>query len=176
MDEREPHIPMSERVNQEILLFAKQNNSEWDEAERLLNYLNNFASKIPDRNGITKLDRQASPFVREDQALKESEFRRTPYFHYGEGEIDDEKVLFLRKLGHSDRFILKTGEEFFDDVGKAIVAAGIDREALYAYLESLDQVGSGNGQKKDLPLIKTLLLPVFVKLREMGYSYTDLNI
>ena len=66
----------------------------------------------------------------------------------------------------------KSPEEFQNDILTAIQESGIDKEALREYLDQVSNQGI-------FPLAKAkiyqeLLVPIYLKLREMGYSEFEL--
>jgi hypothetical protein len=75
----------------------------------------------------------------------------------------------LLSWGHSEKYIEKTGAEHSADVVAAIKAAGVDEDELRAYVENYQRHSSEEQTVR-------LLLPVYVKLREMGYTHEDLRI
>lgn len=67
----------------------------------------------------------------------------------------------------------KTKEQFKEDARAAISASGVDEKALVEYVKMLSQKGLAAA---DAQLHRKLVLPVYIKMREMGYTENDLYI
>jgi len=66
----------------------------------------------------------------------------------------------------------RSPEQFAKDVIIAIKESGVDEKALRGYVDFLRMNGLSEGDDESY---RKLILPVFIKLREMGYRTNDLG-
>jgi len=173
-DTQELTPPMEVIVQEEIKRHFLSRHPEWSIEERTRSYCNNFPSKIPGRDGLSRNDMLLTP-----QQLQEKSKKR--HFRFDEGNAGE--LAEIRSEGYSDKLIFQTYQQFLDDIEQAIVASGVDREKLYQHInKTRADVKSGKGpQASDEEIVaigrtvREHFLPVFIKLREMGYSLKDLR-
>lgn len=72
---------------------------------------------------------------------------------------------------YSDKFLNTTFRLFFEDVDRAILGEGLTKDGCANVI-----VGFRNSARAedDYRRIVTILLPVYLKLRELGYAHLDL--
>lgn len=80
----------------------------------------------------------------------------------------DPKTVLL-EWGHSEKYLQETGVEHLQNIIYAVSASGINIDQLERYLENYQQYSSEQETEN-------LLLPIYIKLREMGYTHEDLRI
>ena len=66
----------------------------------------------------------------------------------------------------------RTSEEFMQDFRTAVEESGVDKNALGQYIDLINNLGISEGSEDTH---RKLLLPIFIKLREKGYTKTDLT-
>ena len=135
-------------------------------------YLNNFFLKIPRKTGGTlgELDLSDPKWV--DHFRSTSPMQRLQK-DLGQ-EITPEKIAEKRR-DYSEKYFNTPGTDFQRDFERAIQESGVDPEELYGWLEKRIK---GDQEAKQMTyeenFLRRMLLPIYLKLREMGYSHTDL--
>ena len=169
--ENESKPSMEAVILEEIENFHKTTVPNESKEEALRSYLNNFVHKIPGSDGVSNADFLFIPKPAElDAKLKER--RNSRPFRFDENNA--EEMAEIHREGYSDKFIFQPYQQFIDDINTAIENSGVDRTALVKFIEEVrarktpfDPI---DGEKE-----KELVFPVFVKLRDMGYSLKDLR-
>ncbi|MBP9838531.1 MAG: hypothetical protein KBC84_07430 [Proteobacteria bacterium] len=145
------------------------------DCRKLTAYLNNFPFNLPSSMGGTQnevelsrakksrsRDRTAYINLYADMVREES---TTPYF-----ERFNLTVESLVAKGHSERFARHTSVTFAHDVKCAIQAAALDEEAVKVVTNKF--YSSKRILDKEY---KDVILPIYIELRKMGYTYMDLT-
>jgi hypothetical protein len=95
----------------------------------------------------------------------------------GEGKdaSDQEKIIKeeVEEKGFSRKRLLMTGNEFSQDVMIALEQTGLDKEEFFDFAEEF--LVTRKIQKISIENYKEFVLPLFIKLREMDYTYMDLT-
>ena len=150
-------------VWEEIRQFKIDECPDWTENERLYWYFLDFFNNLPSNSapGITEMG------IRKGVNLRSSLIAIAFYAEDSLGKMDELKAKF------TDKRITKKYEDFFTDIFVAINEVGISIDQLMAYVD-----GRLSGDKEaffDADAEMELVLPVFIRLREMEYSYADLT-
>ena len=88
-----------------------------------------------------------------------------------DGEFSEDEEKRRTEEGYSERKWEETGEEFLASIDIAISESGVDRQKLLEYNTALFDSGHHSCDPK---IEKILFLPIYIKLREMGYTHADL--
>jgi hypothetical protein len=163
-------------VRGEIMNEGKDKYPDASFEERALAYMNNFYCKLPSKSGMDYEEAYAKRHHPEDmpeilERRKVSEIDKSflslnPV--YDKGKTKEQLFDELKGHGFSERYLLGTRESLLSDVHTAIEQSGVDESALKECIENI--------RKSDTGTIVQFLLPVYIKLREMGYSHEDLRI
>lgn len=128
------------------------------------NFLNNFFMKLYAATNTEKAlqEHHWSKEHSDTSPLQRLSARPDPHW------TADARTTYL-DWGYSEKWLTKTGADHLADVVAAIKAAGINEDELKTYVENYQRHSSKEETER-------LLLPVYIKLREMGYSHEDLRI
>ena len=74
--------------------------------------------------------------------------------------------------GRTEKFISESQDEFQKNIAHAILESGVEFEVLKRYL---GEIMKNPSRGYDYSNLTYLILPVYTKLREMGYSHEDLT-
>jgi len=161
---------MNEVVESEIQKIDRQ-----DRAGKLVDYLNNFYLKIPGSSGDNLHEVSSEFFGQRTKMLLDMQRRRIDLYR-GKDETEEHFAQEGRETGYSDKYIFGTEQQFKEDIKTAIEQSDIDKNALAQYIDGYIQESRGapKHSKYDPELYERLILPVYIKLREMGYSRQDL--
>ena len=163
--ENEPKPSMADIVESEIQSQPGQN-----EFARIKRVTNNFVHRLPRSDGksVDALTAEAfgKPLDPSKRYLDECVMR---------DETEETVIAELRKDGYSDKRIFGTHSQFDEDVRTAIRESGIDAVAFARLMDQYDP------QKMRLiqifnnaEIFREFILPIYIKLREMGYTLRDL--
>lgn len=163
--ENEPGSSMADIVESEIRRQPGQN-----EFARIKRVTNNFVYRLPRSDGksidAVNAEINGRPMDPSKRYLDECVMR---------DETEEAVIAELRKDGYSDKRIFGTHKQFDEDVKTAIRESGIDEAAFTRLMDQFDP------QKMRLihifntaEIFREFILPIYIKLREMGYTERDL--
>jgi len=175
-----PERLMQEIVQEEIDRQPKPSyfseTREWSLNERVFWYLNNFHQRLPSAYGKDE---------EEHLAEKGKGFKNKQEVAQGRMKTKKESLEnFVREFkkvwrgdverterGYSEKLWNETKQQFLDEIEKAITESGVDRNKLLEYITARrDNII----REPDKESQRILFLPIYIKLREMGYSHVDL--
>jgi hypothetical protein len=145
------------------------------EKGNVFGYLNNFYCKLPFPGGrdISDLKRvRGEPIHYDPDESRRKRPLDSPAPH--EQDLPQEQRLTNRlEEGFSAKYVTKTRFEFLDDVAEAIKDSHVDRLGLERFVWDCHE---RNRQQITESNARRYLLPIYIKLREMGYTHDDLNV
>ncbi len=128
-------------------------------------YFNNFFIKLPSSGEHDFINRFKGKHLSTRYIDMLVEILRKPI-----EEVEAESL----DMGKSAKYLSNTPAEFICAITEAIDLSGVNREALKAYVDERFENRTMTLEEM-APFDQRLLLPVWIKLREMGYSDQDLR-
>ena len=137
----------------------------------LIFYFNNFMMRLPSSTGIDHVGRGVTDQAKID---KQNSQRFVESYMYN-GRTEEEAIADLRERGTSERYIQSTRGSFRADVEEAITNSNVDRARLLAHVDRYYDLAASWDEEEKRDEMMELLLPVWIALREKGYSDDDLR-
>lgn len=134
-------------------------------------YFNNFIMKLPSNAGLDHVGRGVTD---QSKINKQNSQRFLESYMYN-GRTEDEAIADLRERGISERYIHSTRGSFRADVEEAIRSSNVDRARLLAHIDKQYDRTAPQDEEEKVSEMMELLLPVWIALREKGYSDVDLR-
>ncbi|TSC78074.1 MAG: hypothetical protein G01um101424_208 [Parcubacteria group bacterium Gr01-1014_24] len=180
MEPKPPQQPKKPEKSMEKIIWAEINAQErpshkseeqWTPEMRADYYMNNFYTRLPATSGkdarehTARLGRgnRSLEQVLEDRGKKWKEWYLRP---------DKDEEARRKERGFSKRRWEETDDDFLKSVEQAIKETNIDKQELKEYIAMIAKDHHKHDPKKEV----VLLLPLYIKLREMGYTHNDLII
>lgn len=164
-------IPQSmEDIVMREIEFYKKMSPDKDDEKILSLFFNNFYFKFPCSKAGDRHEYLNNRLNFDEEYIQRfHEKRRKTPLENARSSDNPKLSVQTTRLRYSDHFNNKTHEEFAKDLLDAIAEAGVDIEEIKRYMDLKFDTCKFNYQTE-----KRLLLPVFIKMREKGYSHGEL--
>jgi len=170
-------MEMDDIVRAEI---EQENVDGVDHGMAVWRYLNNFPMRIPGTQGFSLYDSMGARPAMESEGIRMQEAVKLlidlKYVSRAghSGKDEQEKRTRLLAKGHSEMRIMGTERQFGTDIAAAIDAADVDKGKILAFIDGLMPGGSMSDENIEV-LFTEQFLPLYIQLRDQGYTSIDLR-